>query len=181
MEWRALFLSPKGRISRKDFWCGLLILYLIGIPVRLVLDAIPVAPSPHQVMRLIALPWIYSGFCIVAKRLHDIGRPGWLVMIPYAALLIAALVLAKITVEAHEGHATNLAYGAVVAVMAGSFLLCTFLLWVGLSAGESGVNRYGARSEGEDWTFLWGCLLIPLALLGAIIAEPEFWIVIIPL
>ena len=90
-------LSPKGRISRRDFWLkGLLILFPIWIAIAYVDAGIPAEPgrsvgsSPLDVVYFLTL---WPALALVLKRLHDLGRSGWfaaVLLIPIANLLVMA-------------------------------------------------------------------------------------------
>lgn len=148
MDWQRLFLSPEGRIGQKDYWIGALILFGIGL----------VSSALHFLAPLIWLALIFPWICIIAKRLHDAGRSGWMMLIPVAVGCLAALagvvfgvigaVAAFVTGSGWDHPAGWAAFigslGAAVAffVLAG-VVKVVFLLWVGLSAGDAGENRYG--------------------------------------
>ncbi len=149
MDWRTLFLSPEGRMGQKDYWIGMAILFVAWV----------LSHALHILAPLVWLLLIYPGVCVYAKRLHDFGQSGWLILAP-AAIACAAFILAMlfggmgvigaIWTMATMGTSPT-AWGALIAglgVMAA--FLCValvaklvFLLWVGLSAPDPGDNRYG--------------------------------------
>jgi uncharacterized membrane protein YhaH (DUF805 family) len=141
MDWKKLFLDANGRIGQKDFWIGFVILFVIGIILQMI-------PKIGQIAGILLLyPWV----CLYSKRLHDMGKTGWLQLIPIAVFCVA-MILAFITGGA--AMLTGAAGGNPAAAMAGmgmaglifglAFLVWIgFLLWVGLSKGEPGENQYG--------------------------------------
>ena len=146
MDWKTLFFSPEGRIGRSSFWIG----WLVLLGVNVVLGWVPL------VGWALCLVTIYCNVCITAKRLHDMGKSGFLQVIPMIAvptLIIGAIVavagpaiMAGIA-DADDAQIT----AAVMAGVGGMFLFflaaCViwlgFLLWVGLSNSEPGENRFG--------------------------------------
>lgn len=146
MDWKTLFFSPEGRIGRSTFWMG----WLVLLGVNVVIGWIPF-------IGLLGLVTIYCNVCITAKRLHDMGKSGFLQVIPLVAcptLVVSAIIsvagpaiMAGIA-DANESQVT----AAVVAGLGGMFLFflaafvigVAFLLWVGLTVGDAGDNRYGA-------------------------------------
>ena len=143
MDWKFLFLDSNGRIGRKDFWIGFLILFVAGF----VLGLIPVLGV------LISIALIYPQVCLYAKRLHDFGKSGWLAAVPYAAAAIF-LVVTFLTVgvsalaagggaDFGAGAAGGLWLVGLLAIIVGLGSLA-FLRWVGLSRSDPGTNRYGA-------------------------------------
>ena len=149
MTWQSVFFSSDGRIGQKDFWIAALILFLAGI----------LSFALHLLAPVAWLVLAYCWICILAKRLHDAGRSGWLVAVPFvvscAAVIISLVIggVAVIWALATGGGAGldpsswavlwgSLGTAAALWGIAGLVKL-VFLLWVGLSAGAPGDNRYG--------------------------------------
>lgn len=149
MDWRTLYLSADGRIGQKDFWLGALILFVIWV----------LTPLLHILAPLAWLLLLYPWTCVFAKRLHDFGRSGFLILVPFVVgclAVLAALVfggvaaLSAIFGAAQGGMgAGSWALFAGALGTAGAFLALAglvkliFILWVGLSRGDPGPNRYG--------------------------------------
>ena len=149
MDWRTLFLSPEGRMNQKDYWIGMLILFVAWV----------LSHALHLLAPIVWLLLIYPGVCVYAKRLHDSGRSAWLILVPVvigAAAFILAVIFGGVGVIGALGTMATLgsapaAWGALFAgigvmlaflgVAAVAKLI--FLLWVGLSPGDPGDNAYG--------------------------------------
>ena len=121
IDWRELFLSADGRISRTPFLSGSAIL----IAITAIYESL-VGPVGHWLTGLIVYPAIlYAGACLASKRLHDRGRSGW-----WAALILFALAV----IWPHPPAFID-------------FLLMLVLVWaaieLGLMESEQGANRYG--------------------------------------
>ena len=121
IDWRELFLSADGRISRAPFLIGSAIL----IAITAIYESL-VGPVGHWLTGLIVYPAIlYAGACLASKRLHDRGRSGW-----WAALILFALAV----IWPHPAGFID-------------FLLMLVLVWaaieLGLMESEQGANRYG--------------------------------------
>lgn len=94
-----------GRLSRKNF--GLAVVVTIGIPVILILVALSVLLSSYielsfflffAVLIAFCLSWFILLISVYARRLHDIGRSGWLALliaIPYVAPFLFVYLLIK--------------------------------------------------------------------------------------
>jgi uncharacterized membrane protein YhaH (DUF805 family) len=141
MDWKALFLTPQGRIGQRDFWIGFVIIFA----VNLVGGMIPI------IGMVVGLIMIWPMICVYSKRLHDMGKSAWLMAIPFG-VLIAAFVLAALTggMAMISGGSNNpgaamAGLGAAAGLMGlGGLIGFAFLLWVGLSKGNLEANQYGA-------------------------------------
>jgi uncharacterized membrane protein YhaH (DUF805 family) len=137
MNWHHLFLGFSGRTSKRDFWIGFAALFAAGFAASLV----------PLVGALASLALLYPWTALVTKRLHDFGRSGWLVLIPTLPAALSG-TLAVYGALAMSNAAT---LGSALAVAGFALLVSTiamlvglaFLLWVGLSAGDTGPNAYG--------------------------------------
>ena len=90
LDWKTLFLDANGRIGQKDYWIGIIILFAAGV----VLSWIPLIGT------LVSIASIYFGVCVSSKRLHDMGKSGWLAAIPYGvtALIAAVIIVAGLSI-----------------------------------------------------------------------------------
>lgn len=141
-DWRTLFLQANGRIGQKDYWIGFGILFAAGI----VLGWLPVIGT------LISLASIYFGVCVASKRLHDMGKSGWLAAIPYGVTTLAVVF----SIVAFIGGIVSSGYGNDYGVLAGmsgmmgiwslAFIVnIGFAIWLGVTAGQPNDNIYGPR------------------------------------
>ncbi|HWE47298.1 MAG TPA: DUF805 domain-containing protein [Caulobacteraceae bacterium] len=146
MDFKALLLSPAGRVNREDFWVGFLILAAADVLVLL----IPLVGWALMVAS------IYCWICLYSKRLHDMGKPAWLIAIPYGVWLIpvvAAIVMGGMAIVSGlvNGDDSGTSF-SVLAGLGGFLTACLvalliglgFLLWMGLTPGQTGDNRYGS-------------------------------------
>ena len=140
VDWRKLFLDATGRIGQRDYWIGFGILFLAS----LLLSWIPL------IGLIVSLAAAYSGVCLSSKRLHDMGRSGWLAAIPYGAF-IGATLLSAVSLIGMMG-AASYDSGSGMAAGIGSFgLIWTlailinigFVIWLGVTVGQPQDNQYG--------------------------------------
>ncbi|HWU81560.1 MAG TPA: DUF805 domain-containing protein [Caulobacter sp.] len=122
-EWAELFLSSNGRLSRTPF----LIAAGVLIGVAVLYEAIA-GYTLHWLTGWLVYPaLLFSGACVLSKRLHDRGRSGW-----WALLILVAVV----AVWPQPEHFLD-------------FLFSLVLVWaiveLGVMGGEQGANRYGAN------------------------------------
>jgi uncharacterized membrane protein YhaH (DUF805 family) len=97
-NWLLLFLSPVGRVGRRSFLHGWLVLTLANLAlVGLVGKLIP-APGGFLAMPLLTL---YPTVCLYSKRLHGLGRSGWL-QAPSRVVLAVCLGLMLFPNASHD-------------------------------------------------------------------------------
>ena len=118
--WTDLFWSASGRLARTPFLLASAALILLGAIYA------QVPPTLQWLSGWLVYPaLIWSGACVLSKRLHDRGRSGW-----WAALILFALV-------AVWPHPRGF----------GSFVFTLILIWAAIELGvmqsESGANRFG--------------------------------------
>jgi uncharacterized membrane protein YhaH (DUF805 family) len=146
-NWRLLFVEVQGRISRKGFWNGTLILLAVYLSIFVTLlafwrDDFLAEPSALWIRRLtfgtdVLLAW--PAFAVTAKRQHDRGQRPWLAWTGLVTTLgYSALELA--------GY-TETAAGLTTLGMAALSLMVIFVVFVvielGIRKGTPGVNAYG--------------------------------------
>lgn len=104
MDWKNLYLSLDGRINRKPFWLGLLVMVIVTWVLEFVLFAIfgvnmmpnvdpnadpaAAAEAASAMMGKMMVPlgilWliiIWPAICLYAKRWHDRDKSGWWTLI----------------------------------------------------------------------------------------------------
>jgi uncharacterized membrane protein YhaH (DUF805 family) len=148
-DWQKLLFSFEGRTRRSHFWIG----WLICLGAGVVAGWIPLLGG------LISLALIWPNLAISVKRLHDMGQSGWLIAIPWVVSIVGIFVaVGMIGVSAltntaaleREDPAAILALVGPAIGLFGLLLLVNlgFLLWIGLSEGQRGDNRYGPNPKG---------------------------------
>lgn len=144
MDFGRLLFSPEGRIGQRDYWIGFLILFVGGILV-------------HAALIIGTVIWLLSTYCWIclnSKRLHDMGRSGfdqvWIYVldaIGVIALIIGGLGSVMAAIFSGKEMAWGLFLGGLglfaLAALAWIAIRIGFVLWLGLSRGQEGDNRYG--------------------------------------
>lgn len=121
MDWVEVFFSSTGRLARMPFLIAALA--LLGV---LALYESITGPTLRLITGwLVYSILVFSGACVLSKRLHDRGRSGW-----WAAVILAAIVAVWPWPDGFF-----------------DFLFALVIIWavVELSAlpGEQGANRFG--------------------------------------
>lgn len=147
---RTLLLSPHGRIRRGPFWIATLLILAAQIAA-----AVLAGPGAQDLVYLLVA---YPSVCLNTKRLHDLGRSGWiqlaawiatapLVMFSWASTYIS-LVQGPAAAEMFQArHAGSTLYLTAYAV--GTLSSLGLLLWLGIARGRRGQNRYGPEPGAE--------------------------------
>lgn len=122
-ELAELFLSSNGRLARTPFLVAAAV--LLGVAV--LYEAIA-GYTLHWLTGWVVYPaLLFSGACVLSKRLHDRGRSGW-----WALLILVAFI----AVWPQPEHFLD-------------FMFCLVIAWaaveLGVMGGEQGANRYGSN------------------------------------
>lgn len=143
-DWKRLFFSFEGRTRRSHFWIGWLVCLGLGV----VFGWIPILGF------FLSIALIWPNLAITVKRLHDMGHSGWLAAIPYvvgivgsiaAVMMIGAGAFMNASALENEDPAAIFALIAPAFGLFGVMLLVGlgFLLWIGITDGQRGDNRFG--------------------------------------
>lgn len=135
MSLAELFLNSQGRIGRGRFWMGFALLAMLQSGACMI---------PHAgwfAFMVLAYGWI----CLYAKRLHDIGRSGWMTLWPILVSLLALSAAAAFWLHTFEVKANGppLFWVSIGSLCAASLIDLAFVAWVGLSPSEADENPYG--------------------------------------
>jgi uncharacterized membrane protein YhaH (DUF805 family) len=131
-----MFFSAKGRVGRKDFWIASLLLVVLEAPLRLF----------GVVGALLALGLTIPHICLFAKRLHDLGRSGWLAAAPFGlATLTGALSGVS---EVREAAGSPMPAFALAMLGVGCAVVgVAFFLRIALARNGQADNRFGPAPE----------------------------------
>ena len=152
MSWGDIFFGFRGRINRKIYWAGSVLVGLAGFLFAALLAYLatgnPFAPEvwerPADKAGIWAPVWLaYFGFLVwpstalAVKRLHDRNRPVWIWYAYYALALAISLVPLRPSLESEA----NPASGFLAAPLA--FLAGYIFFELGVFRGTPGPNAHG--------------------------------------
>ena len=109
------YVNFNGRASRSEYWWFFLftmILQFIALPIDIVVLGYDMMdPGAIQIVGTIAgLALFLPSLCVLVKRLHDLGKSGWWILIAFIPLLgIIVLLVFMVT----EGEQLPNQYGEV--------------------------------------------------------------------
>jgi len=91
MNFGQLFTSFEGRISRKEWWIGFILLYVLQFIAYFVATALGIitvdagtgemSPSGAVALLVIIVIFLWPALALHAKRWHDRGKSGWWTLI----------------------------------------------------------------------------------------------------
>lgn len=162
MEWMFLPLKRyaqfSGRSQRKEYWMWVLFVVLASIVVGILdsilgLDgetALEPGATPNGLMygmglmggvlsTLFALATVIPGIAVSVRRLHDVDRSGWWLMLSFVPYVLGLVLLAS-------GVATGEISGPVIfagiLLLIGGLASIVLLVWA-CTKGTVGPNRFG--------------------------------------
>ncbi|WP_026381785.1 DUF805 domain-containing protein [Afifella pfennigii] len=103
MDWKYLYTSFEGRIGRRDWWIGVIGLFLISVVATILFGTDGLVPFVISVLIFI------GGLACHVKRFHDRGRSGWwslIILIPFIGIIWAIVDLGIL-----EGQPSENAWG----------------------------------------------------------------------
>jgi uncharacterized membrane protein YhaH (DUF805 family)/uncharacterized membrane protein YphA (DoxX/SURF4 family) len=127
-SWNTLFVHPGGRTSRGTFLAALVPLALGVLWYASKGPAVDVAPWGVLVL-------LYPAVVLHVRRLHDMGRTGWLMLVP-AVLTVAAMLI----------WANRISFGTQVDDVVPLAALVVFIglaLWGCIARGQAETNTFG--------------------------------------
>lgn len=136
MDWKYLFTSFEGRISRQPYWLAILTMVIVFV---IILGAIPVVLPFLNVWGftvLLSVLSVYFGLALGIKRLHDRNKSGhWMWLFAgFPAVSNLTVFLTKLDLESTAGMTLN-----IIGIL--------FTVWViiefGILRGTKGPNKYG--------------------------------------
>jgi len=162
-----LFLSPKGRVDRREFWIGVIPLAVLIFGFNFFLPKL----GKSMIAFFLPFPFLFliiqMTYSIYGKRLHDMGRSVW----PLTGMIVLAFVIVPIVVMLTFGgselfadfsqydrkseidpdvqkaiqdrYQARLKEGVPYLPHLVASVIAAFTLWVGLSKSDRGDNKYG--------------------------------------
>ena len=125
MNFDTLFVNPAGRTGRGEF-IGALITLLAAFAFYYFL-------VPGRNSQWVQLVFLFPAVVLHARRLHDMGRAAWLLIVPAALIVINAWLYLYNPGAASKGIVT----AAAVVVSA------AFIVWGLVGKGQAEANRFG--------------------------------------
>ena len=97
--------SLSGRSSRSEFWW-----FVLGSNLAFILCTI-LAGAIHEIFLILPLLLIPANITLSVRRLHDVGKSGWMFLLMVIPLVNFILIILWFIVDAGQPHANQ--YGDV--------------------------------------------------------------------
>ncbi len=169
MEWMILpfkrYFDFKGRSRRKEYWMYTLFVIIVSIVLGMLDAALGLGGSTTGetqvtgtsaaasgsvsgglLSNLFSLATVIPGLAVSVRRLHDLDRSGWWVVLPAAPLLLGAVLLG-LGVRMTGGDMGGAATAGMVLIGLGIISLLVLFVWF-CTAGTPGPNRFGEDPKG---------------------------------
>jgi len=138
-----VFAYLNGRSGRTEFWIGIGMLFLVAIGLGLA--------NASGASAVTTFMWII----LCARRLHDFGKSGWLILIPVGLILLVTFgafafggdefVKAVRSAQTNAGDISEQDVRILLSfAFAGLVIQGGFTVWLGSKAGQAGSNRFGS-------------------------------------
>ena len=128
MNFESLFVNPNGRTPRGQFVAALITLLAVVVFYKYLVTG--------RTAQWCLLVLLFPGFILHARRLHDMGRAAWPLLVPLALMLAAfGIWLGLVSFGAQLEAVVSLSALAVSAA---------FALWGCIGKGQIETNRFGA-------------------------------------
>ena len=75
MDWKYLYLNFDGRIAPKDWWIGIIIIFVVSLIISALIG------NQGLVQFVIAILLFIGGLSLHIKRFHNRGKSGWWVLV----------------------------------------------------------------------------------------------------
>lgn len=131
------YANFKGRARRSEYWYFVLMNMIIST-VTVMIDK--VLGLKFGVNSLYGIAMFIPILSVSVRRLHDIGKSGWILLISYIVIIICAvgLVLGMLTLGMSS---FNFWFAIPIIVM---LAICIWMLVLFVKEGDDGKNKYGS-------------------------------------
>lgn len=166
-----LFLSPAGRMGRRNFWIGVVGFVLFCAGAYYLLDAMTNSMSYFWIFLVVLVLIFQMLYSVCGKRLHDIGYSYW----PLTGMIVLIFVILIVVMLSNGGaeyfsefsnyqrkedidpvvreaiikeYQMKMKPAETIAKYLILSLWAAFTLWLGLAKPQSRANKYGPIISG---------------------------------
>ncbi len=174
MEWMILpfkrYFDFKGRSRRKEYWMYTLFIILASIVLSIVDSVLGLggsatgdadlsgtsagasgALSGGLLANIFSLATVVPSIAVGVRRLHDVDRSGWWILLPLGPIFLGAILMGASMVSAMSGGGAGFSGAAMfggVLMLGGLACAILLLVWY-CTPGTAGPNRFGEDPKGQ--------------------------------
>lgn len=174
MEWMILpfkrYFDFKGRSRRKEYWMYTLFIILASIVLSIVDSILGLggsatgdadlsgtsagasgALSGGLLANIFSLATVIPSIAVGVRRLHDVDRSGWWILLPLGPIFLGAILMGASLVSAMSGGGAGFSGAAMfggVLMLGGLACAILLLVWY-CTPGTAGPNRFGEDPKGQ--------------------------------
>lgn len=174
MEWMILpfkrYFDFKGRSRRKEYWMYTLFIILASIVLSIVDSILGLggsatgdadlsgtsagasgALSGGLLANIFSLATVIPSIAVGVRRLHDVNRSGWWILLPLGPIFLGAILMGASLVSAMSGGGAGFSGAAMfggVLMLGGLACAILLLVWY-CTPGTAGPNRFGEDPKGQ--------------------------------
>jgi uncharacterized membrane protein YhaH (DUF805 family) len=140
-----LYADFKGRAPRAEYWWFYLLTIVAGIPARLLDKGLDTKGALDTLVSIaFLLPWL----AVTVRRLHDLNRGGWWLLVFMVGFVAAALFAVAVS-DSVSATAAFGPIGLIVFALVMIALVVAYLFFM-MAPGTEGSNDYGPDPYGPD-------------------------------
>ncbi|MCX6173088.1 MAG: DUF805 domain-containing protein [Flavobacterium sp.] len=143
------YFNFSGRARRSEYWYFTLVNLLFAAATA---ATDKVLDLKFGINTLYSLAVFIPGLAVAVRRLHDIGKTGWLLLIVYLAIIACAVSLVVTGIATIGGSfSAGMGIGIILPVII-ILALAVWMLVLFCTNGDKGKNKYGPdpKSDGAE-------------------------------
>ena len=142
------YANFNGRARRSEYWYFILfnILFTSAAKILDSLLGLEFGSSDSGVLGTIyGLAVFIPSLAVSVRRLHEIGKSGWLLLIAYSLVILFAMILVVGSL-AHSFNSSSLQFILIGLI----FIIAIWLLVMFCTEGDNFTNKYGPDPKADD-------------------------------
>lgn len=138
------YANFKGRARRSEYWYFILMNSIISIITTIIDKSLELK---FGINLLYGIAVFIPTLSVSVRRLHDIGKSGWLLLISYILITLCAVGLLLGVIMARQRNSFENWFTIPVVII--MLAICIWMLVLFVTEGNEGKNKYG--SDPKNW------------------------------
>lgn len=98
------YVEFDGRARRKEYWCFMLVNFLIASGLLFISSVVGRISSEWTLNNIYAAAMFIPGLAVSVRRLHDTNRSGWFAMLGLIPIIGFIILIVFFAQDSHEGE-----------------------------------------------------------------------------